>query len=323
MDGWIGSNLDLRSNAMRPLGWTSGDAAGLPILPGLVRYGEVAAGDIDHVIRFTVPKTANTYVWPASHKAGIGGASDPPMGAWFRLKANYDISRFSATNQVILRALKKHGMVVADNGSAFYMSGVPDPRWDNSDLNALKTVPGSAFEAVDVSSLKVSNTSYAVNGGSAPPPPPPPPAGLVSNPGFESNLTGWIRGNPSTTLVRTCSLAHGGSCSAELGRLGSPGETMLDDSPNSVAATAAGAAYAASAWVRAPSGRKVRLRIRELKGATTVRSRTASLIGDGSWRQLAVTSAATSGGTSLSVEILVSLTSTLKADIDDVTLIQR
>jgi hypothetical protein len=94
---------------MRPLGWTSGDAAGLPILPGLVRYDEVAAGEIDHVIRFTAPRTASAYVWPASHKAGIGGASDPPVGAWFGLKASYDISRFSAQKQVILRALKEAG----------------------------------------------------------------------------------------------------------------------------------------------------------------------------------------------------------------------
>ena len=119
-----GATWSLNSNAMRPLGWTSGDAAGLPILPGLVRYDEVAAGEIDHVIRFTAPRTANAYVWPASHKAGSGGASDPPMGAWFRLKASYDISGFSAQNQVILRALKKHGMVLADNGSPFFMSGV-------------------------------------------------------------------------------------------------------------------------------------------------------------------------------------------------------
>ena len=91
-----GATWDLNSNAMRPLGWTSGDAAGLPILPGLVRRDEVAAGEIDHVIRFTAPRTANAYVWPASHKAATGGASDPPMGAWFRLKASYDISRFSA-----------------------------------------------------------------------------------------------------------------------------------------------------------------------------------------------------------------------------------
>jgi hypothetical protein len=173
-----GATWDLESNAMRPLGWTSGDAAGLPILPGLVRHDEVAAGTIDHVIRFTAPRTANAYVWPASHKARTGGASDPPMGAWFRLKAGYDIGRFSATNQVVLRALKKHGMVLADNGSPFYMSGVPDPSWSNSDLNALRTIPGSAFEAVDVAGLKVSSTSYraAAQPSSRPPGPPPPPA---------------------------------------------------------------------------------------------------------------------------------------------------
>src|SRR6185436_12699468 len=141
-----GANWDLGSNAMRPLGWTSGDGAGLPILPGLVRYDEVAAGDIDHVIRFTAPRTANAYVWPASHKAGSGGASDPPMGAWLRLKAGFDMSGFSAQNQVILRALKKHGMVLADNGSSLFMSGAPDPGWNNSDLNLLRNVPGSAFE---------------------------------------------------------------------------------------------------------------------------------------------------------------------------------
>ena len=164
-----GATWSLTSNAMRPLGWTSGDAAGLPILPGLVRYDEVAAGEIDHVIRFTAPRTAGAYVWPASHKAQSGGASDPPMGAWLRLKASFDISGFSAQNQVILRALKKHGMVLADNGSSLFMSGAPDPGWNDSDLNALRAVPGSAFEAVDVSSLKVSSTSYAVTGGSPPP----------------------------------------------------------------------------------------------------------------------------------------------------------
>ncbi len=167
-----GATWSLNSNAMRPLGWTSGDAAGLPILPGLVRYDEIAAGEIDHVIRFTAPRTANADVWPASHKAATGGASDPPMGAWFRLKASFDIDGFSAANQVILRALKKHGMVLADNGSPFYMSGVPDSAWNNSDLNLLRSIPGSAFEAVDVSSKRVASSSYAVSG--APPPPAPP-----------------------------------------------------------------------------------------------------------------------------------------------------
>jgi hypothetical protein len=158
-----GATWDLNANTMRPLGWTSGDAAGLPILPGLVRYDEVAAGEIDHVIRFTAPRTADAYVWPASHKAATGGDSDPPMGAWFRLKASFDISGYSVQNQVILRALKKHGMVLADNGSSWFTSGAPDPGWNDTDLHGLRTVPGSAFEAVDVSALKVASTSYAVN----------------------------------------------------------------------------------------------------------------------------------------------------------------
>jgi hypothetical protein len=195
-----GATWDLNSNAMRPLGWTSADAAGLPILPGLVRHDEIAAGVIDHVIRFTAPRTANAYVWPASHKAASGGASDPPMGAWLRLKASYGISQFSPQNQVILRALKKHGMVLADNGSPFYMSGVPDPGWNDSDLQALRAIPGSAFEAVDVSSLRISSTSYAV--AVAPPPPPPPGIELVSNPGSEASLGGWKRGNSRTTGLK-------------------------------------------------------------------------------------------------------------------------
>ena len=310
-----GATWDLNSNAMRPLGWTSGDAAGLPILPGLVRYDEVVAGAIDHVIRVTAPRTANAYVWPASHKAASGGASDPPMGAWLRLKASFDISGFSTQNQVILRALKKHGMVLADNGSPWFMSGAPDPGWSDSGLQALRTIPGSAFEAVDVSSLKVSNTSYAVAGA---PPPPPPPVELVSNPGFEASLSGWTRGNNRTTLVRTCAVAHGGSCSAELGRTRS-GDAMLDDSPNSLASTTAGATYVASAWVRAPAGRTVTLRLRELSGSTVVRSTFATTTGNGAWQQL-VTSAATTGGTSLSVEIIASLTKGPKAHVDDVSL---
>lgn len=323
-----GATWDLNSNAMRPLGWTSGDAAGLPVLPGLVRYDEVASGEIDHVIRFTVPRTANAYVWPASHKAGSGGSSDPPMGAWFRLKASFDIGGFSAQNQVILRALKEHGMVVADNGSAWFMSGAPDPRWNNSDLNALRSVPGSAFEAVDVSSLRVSSTSYAVTGGGASPPPPPPPpppspplpppAELVSNPGFESGLGGWAAGT-GTTLARTCAKAHGGACSAKLGRTTSGG-ALLDDSPSSVASTPVGATYGASVWIRAPAGRSVTLRVRELRGTSTVRSASLKLAASGAWQRLAVTTKAASGGTSLSVEVVASLVKGTSAYVDDVSL---
>lgn len=142
----------------RPAGWTSADAAGLPILPGLVRYDEVAAGEINHAIRFTSNTTRNEYVWPARHKAPYNTkASSPPMGQRFRLKATFVIdARFSTETQVILRALKKYGMILADNGSSWYLSGAPDERWNNDDLHALDTyVKGSDFEAVDVSSLMV------------------------------------------------------------------------------------------------------------------------------------------------------------------------
>ena len=152
-----GAVFDLTDHGLRPAGWTSADAAGLPILPGLVRYDEVASGRIDHALRFTAPQTQRAYVWPARHYASSSTDPDlPPMGQRFRLRADFDISDFSATNQVILTALKEYGMMLADNGSAWYLSGVPDERWDNDDLRALRTgVRGSDFEAVDVSALIV------------------------------------------------------------------------------------------------------------------------------------------------------------------------
>jgi hypothetical protein len=142
----------------RPAGWTSADAAGLPMLPGLVRYDEVAAGEINHALRFTSNTTRDEYVWPARHKAPYNTKTgSPPMGQHFRLKATFAIdARFSAETQVILRALKKYGLILADNGSSWYLSGAPDERWNNDDLHALDTyVKGSDFEAVDVSSLMV------------------------------------------------------------------------------------------------------------------------------------------------------------------------
>ena len=158
-----GAIYDLTSNALRPSGWTSADAAGLPILPGLVRYDEVAAGQIDHAIRFTVPVTQRAFVWPARHQAGSTNSLDaPPMGAWFRLRAEVDISGFPAADQVILQALKTHGMILADNGSPWYLSGVPDERWDNDVLALLGQIRGSDFEAVDTSSLIVDPDSGAV-----------------------------------------------------------------------------------------------------------------------------------------------------------------
>jgi len=152
-----GAVFDLRSNALRPEGWTSADAAGLPILPGLVRYDEVASGEIQHALRFTAPQTRRAYVWPARHYASsLTGANYPPMGKRFRLKTDFDISGFSEEMQVILRALKKYGMILADNGSAWYISGAPDPRWDNDVLvSEMSRVTGSDFEAVDETSLMV------------------------------------------------------------------------------------------------------------------------------------------------------------------------
>ena len=146
-----GAAWDLRSNARRPDGWTSADAAGLPILPGLVRYDEVAAGRIDHAIRVTVPVTQRSYVWPASHQAGsTNSASAPPMGAWFRLKASVDVNRFTGAARVIAIAMQRYGMIVADNGSAWYFSGAPDPRWDNDNLHQLDVLTGADLEAVVV-----------------------------------------------------------------------------------------------------------------------------------------------------------------------------
>jgi hypothetical protein len=149
-----GAIFDLRSNDLRPVGWTSADAAGLPILPGLVRYDEVTKGEIRHALRFTIPQTRREYIWPARHFASnLTGQQYPPMGQRFRLKAGFDISGFSPEIQVILRALKRYGMFLADNGSAWFLSGTPDERWDNDILNELKQVRGSDFEAVDESSL--------------------------------------------------------------------------------------------------------------------------------------------------------------------------
>jgi hypothetical protein len=164
-DAESGAVYNLNSNNLRPAGWTSADAAGLPILPGLVRYEEVAAGEINHALRFTAPQTRNAYVWPARHFASdLTGSQYPPMGQRFRLRANFDISGYSPEAQVILVALKKYGMILADNGSPWYISGAPSESWDNDILHELDDVYGSDFEAVDVSSLMVSSNSGQVKG---------------------------------------------------------------------------------------------------------------------------------------------------------------
>jgi hypothetical protein len=145
-----GATWDLGSSALRPVGWTSADAAGLPIFPGLVRYEEVAAGAIQHAIRFTATSTCNGYIYPARHEAGSGScAVNPPMGLRVRLKASVDISGFGPQARIVLQALKTYGMLLADNGSPWYITGAPSHGWDDDDLHDLGQVHGDAFEVVD------------------------------------------------------------------------------------------------------------------------------------------------------------------------------
>lgn len=149
-----GAIWDLRSNALRPDGWTSADAAGLPILPGLIRYDEVAAGAIRHAIRFTAPDTCSGHIYPARHDAGSGSCSvNPPMGLRVRLKASVDISGFGPQARVILIALQRYGMILADNGSPWFVTGAPDAHWNDDELHALHGLSGADFEVVDTSTL--------------------------------------------------------------------------------------------------------------------------------------------------------------------------
>jgi hypothetical protein len=152
--GGSGAIWDLNSNALRPETWTSADAAGLPILPGLVRYDEIHAGEIKHALRFTAEDTAG-YIWPARHLTSEAQIGIPPMGARFRLKADYDTSSFPREMKIILQAMKTYGMVLADNGSNWFVSGAPEQRWDNDTLHLMDVLTGNDFEAVDTSGLMV------------------------------------------------------------------------------------------------------------------------------------------------------------------------
>jgi hypothetical protein len=150
--GWeagSGAVFNLRSNALRPEGWTSADAAGLPIFPLLARYPEVRAGRIDHALRVTVQRTQRGYIHPATHFAAESSDPNlPPMGLRLRLNAGFSLAPYHGQALIILRALKRYGLIVADNGSSWYITGAPDPGWNEEDLDQLKSVPGSAFEAV-------------------------------------------------------------------------------------------------------------------------------------------------------------------------------
>jgi hypothetical protein len=156
-NGWhagSGAKFDLSSNALRPDGWTSADAAGLPILPGLVRYDEVTAGEIRHALRFTVQSTQRAYIHPATHFASSNtDPNAPPMGLRVRMKATYDISHVTGQARVVLEALKKYGLLLADNGSDWYITGETDSRWNDDDLDQMKRIPASAFEVVKAGTI--------------------------------------------------------------------------------------------------------------------------------------------------------------------------
>jgi hypothetical protein len=163
--GWTagsGAHWVLSSDALRPNTWTSADAAGLPILPGLLRYAEVASGHVDHAIRFTTNTTDDSYLWPARHAASSNhNANLPPMGARFRLKSTFNIATFSAQAQVVLRAMQTYGLVLADNGSPWYFQGDASTGWPDVLIEQLKNIPANAFEAVDTSGLEISANSGA------------------------------------------------------------------------------------------------------------------------------------------------------------------
>ena len=152
---WAGATWSLRSNRVRPAGWTSADAAGLPIFPGLARWDEARRGVIDHALRFTVSRTRRAYIYPARHYASsLTDPNLPPMGLRVRLKASFDLSGFPRQARIVLIALKRYGMIVADNGSDWYISGAPSPGWSNDQLRTLDRVKGSDFEVVDTSKLR-------------------------------------------------------------------------------------------------------------------------------------------------------------------------
>ncbi len=189
---------DTTATTQRPYTWTSADAAGLSVFAGLVRYDEVAAGKISHALRFTVPNTRAAFIAPASHWASTStDTSLPPMGTRLRLKSTFDISSYSTSNQVILKALKQYGMILADNGSSMYISGAPDDRWDNTDLSKLGTLKASDFEVVQMGTIY---TSANIPAGS-----PPSIASFSANP-TTTNATGgttlsWSASNASYYVI--------------------------------------------------------------------------------------------------------------------------
>ncbi len=231
--GDSGAIFDLKSNALRPSTWTSADAAGLPIMPGLVTYEEILAGAIKHAIRFTAPQTRNEFVWPARHKASSRtGTQYPRMGERFRLKAGFDITTFPADVQVVLTAMKKYGIMLADNGSAWYVSGKPDSRWNNDNLRRLSALHGSDFEAVDATILRVdpnsgearqNGTSVSVS-----------PAAASVRAGHAQLFAATVTGAPGTVTWSVNNVAGGDSTVGLIDAIGSYAAPLAVPNPATV-----------------------------------------------------------------------------------------
>lgn len=168
-----GAVFDLNSNAVRPDGWTSGDAAGLPIFPGILRYQEIVQGSINHALRFTCNNTQNKHIYPARHHAGPANTSYPPMGTRVRLKASKDISGYTGAALIVLTALKKHGLILADNGSNWYISTTIDDNWAATNITKIRDMKGSDFEVVTTVDATGAPILPVSGGGTGPPPPPP------------------------------------------------------------------------------------------------------------------------------------------------------
>jgi hypothetical protein len=236
-----GAIFDLRSNALRPATWTSADAAGLPIMPGLVVYEEVLAGEIEHAIRFTVPQTRREFVWPARHYASsLTGTQYPRMGERFRLKAGFDVSTFPADVQVILTAMKKYGIMLADNGSAWFISGKPDSRWNNDNLRTLSALHGSDFEAVDATVLRVDPNSGEARQNGVTVSVSPSTANLRA--GHSQMFVATVTGAPSTVTWSVNNVPGGDTTVGLIDALGSYSAPLVVPNPATVTVRAASTA---------------------------------------------------------------------------------
>jgi hypothetical protein len=225
-----GAVFNLRSNALRPATWTSADAAGLPILPGLLRLDEVQAGHVDHAIRFTAVRTDKSFIWPARHQAGAANDPNlPPMGARFRLRGDFSMAGYRPDTQVVLRAMQHYGLLLADNGSNWYFQGTAENGWDDAFIADLKRVPASAFEAVDESSLMLDPNSGQYRGGVAGPAPTAPRAAPASPPTAAARKATVVPATtiaPSTT-VDTTTTTIGPSPTPEVQERPKSGEVAL------------------------------------------------------------------------------------------------